>query len=241
MTAPRSRARLAARLPAGSDAPFDVLVCPPYTLLSPVAEALRGSRVALGAQDCHPSPSGAHTGDVGAPMLSDAGCTFVIVGHSERRTHHGETDALVAAKAAAALAEGLTPIVCVGETEEERLAGTTLAVVEAHLSASLPAGATQSVVAYEPVWAIGTGRTPTPADVEEVHAHMRRTLTASLGRDAAADIRILYGGSVKPSNAAELLGLANVDGCLVGGASLEADAFWAICRGSGMRGAAHAT
>ncbi|MEX2009910.1 MAG: triose-phosphate isomerase [Dongiaceae bacterium] len=208
----------------------DLVVCPPATLLVPVAAALAGSPVALGGQDCHPGPDGAHTGDIAAAMLVDAGCRFVIVGHSERRAGHGETDALVRAKAAAARAAGLVAIVCLGETDSERDAGRALAVVERQLAGSLPDGATaaDTVIAYEPVWAIGTGRTAKPADVAEVHGHLRRLLRARVGD--ADRVRLLYGGSVKPDNAAELLAVADVDGALVGGASLAAADFWAIAQ-----------
>jgi len=219
---------LAAR--ARAQAPgCDLLVCPPAHLLLPVAEALAGSPVALGGQDCHTAESGAHTGDISAAMLADAGCSHVIVGHSERRQDHGEGDTLVQAKAAAALAAGLTPIVCVGETEAERTAGRALAVIGAQVRGSLPAaGGTLPVIAYEPVWAIGTGKTATAADVAEAHGHIRGLLTEILGTEAGVSVAILYGGSVKPANAAELLRVADVDGALVGGASLKADDFWAI-------------
>ena len=208
----------------------EMLVCPPAPLLSPVGTALRGSPVALGGQDCHTARSGAHTGDISAEMLCDAGCTYVIVGHSERRTDHGESDELVRAKAEAALAAELVPIVCVGETADQRSAGKALDIIAGQIEGSVPPGATAAtlVVAYEPVWAIGTGLTATPDDVATAHAHIRGVLGQILGREAADGIRILYGGSVKPANAAELLALADVDGALVGGASLKADDFWAI-------------
>lgn len=208
----------------------DMLVCPPAQLLFPVAAALRGSPVALGGQDCHTTRSGAHTGDISAEMLRDAGCTYVIVGHSERRTDHRESDTMVRAKAEAALDADLVPIVCVGETADQRAAGKALAVIAGQVGGSVPPGATAAtlVVAYEPVWAIGTGLTATPDDVATAHAHIREVLGQILGREAADGIRILYGGSVKPANAAELLALADVDGALVGGASLKADDFWAI-------------
>lgn len=209
----------------------DVLVCPPATLIMAFAERARGSTVAVGAQDCHPKPSGAHTGDLSAEMLRDAGATAVIVGHSERRADHGETNELVRAKAEAALRAGLTAIVCVGETKAERDAGRTLAVVEEQLRGSVPDGATpaNTVIAYEPVWAIGTGLTPTVADVAEVHGMIRRELVRRFG-DRAGTTRILYGGSVKPDNAALLLGAADVDGALVGGASLKATDFLNIAK-----------
>ena len=220
---------LAAR--ARSAAPgCDLLVCPPAQLLFPVGEALAGSPVQLGAQDCHTEPSGAHTGDIAAPMLADAGCSHVIVGHSERRANHGEADDLVRNKATAAQAAGLTPIVCVGETETERAAGRALAVIESQVRGSLPAGGGPGVpvVAYEPVWAIGTGKTATPADIAEAHGHIRALLVSVLGDDTGRAIRILYGGSVKPDNAAEILAVAEVGGALVGGASLKTEDFWAI-------------
>ena len=206
----------------------DLVLCPPATLLVAIAEAIRGSSIALGGQDCHSEGKGAHTGDISAPMLRDAGCQYVILGHSERRTNHHESDALVRAKVTAALAAGLVPILCVGETAAERDGGEALTVVSRQLAGSLPddVGKAPFVVAYEPVWAIGTGRTPTTDDVASVHAHIRRELAGKVA-DASAT-RILYGGSVKPSNAGELLSVANVDGALVGGASLVADDFWAI-------------
>ena len=212
---------------------FDLVLCPPATLLAPVAEVLRGTPVALGGQDCHTQEKGAHTGDVSAEMLRDVGCSYVIVGHSERRADHGETDELVRAKAAAALRAGLTAIVCVGETEGERDGGQTLEVVGRQLTGSLPGGASADnvVVAYEPVWAIGTGRTPTVRDVADVHSRIRRLLREQM-RDGDA-VRVLYGGSVKPGNAAELMAVENVDGALVGGASLKAEDFWAIAKTCG--------
>jgi triosephosphate isomerase (TIM) len=207
----------------------DVMVCPPATLIAAFANAARGSAVTLGGQDCHASASGAHTGDIAAEMLADAGASAVIVGHSERRTDHHETDAEVRAKAQAAWRAGLTTIVCVGEQRAQREAGETLIVVGGQLDGSLPDGATAAnlVVAYEPVWAIGTGLTPTPADVAEVHAFIRQSLTDRYGADGAG-VRILYGGSVKPSNAKELLTIPDVNGALVGGASLKADDFLGI-------------
>jgi len=213
----------------------DLLVCPPATLLLAFARLADGSPVALGAQDCHAKTSGAHTGDISAQMIADAGGTAAIVGHSERRADHGETDAIVRAKAAAALAAGLSAIICVGEAEAQRDAGLTIDVVSSQLAGSLPenAPAAKLVIAYEPVWAIGSGRTPSPAEVSDVHAAIRNALIARFS-DAGETIRILYGGSVKPSNAAELLALPNVDGALVGGASLKAADFLGIaaaCRG----------
>ena len=212
----------------------ELLICPPAQLLFPVAAALEGSSLALGGQDCHPAQSGAHTGDISAAMLRDAGCRYVILGHSERRQDHGETSALVQAKAAAALAAGLSPIVCVGETEAERESGRAMEVVEAQLRQSLPAsGGPALVIAYEPVWAIGTGKTATPTDVETVHRGIRARLTELLDGAAAASVRILYGGSVKPANAAELMAVPDVDGALVGGASLKAEDFLAIAARAG--------
>jgi len=214
---------------AGKAGAAELAVCPPATLLAQAAWALKGGKVSLGAQDCHAKDSGAFTGDIAAPMIKDAGAQYVIVGHSERRQYHGETDAVVKAKAEAALKSGLTAIVCVGETRVEREAGKAIEVVSTQVRGSLPPGGAPEtvVVAYEPVWAIGTGLTPTPADVAEVHAAIRKLLGEVYGA-AGAKLRILYGGSVKPSNAKELLGLANVDGALVGGASLKAVDFMAI-------------
>ena len=207
----------------------EMLLCPPATLLAQMNYAARGSVLALGGQDCHAKASGAHTGDVSAAMLKDAGAAYVILGHSERRADHAEGDALVQAKAVAALAAGLVPIVCIGETEAQRDAGETLAVIGGQLDGSVPAGSTAAtlVVAYEPVWAIGTGRTPTIPQIAEVHAFLRDRLTALIGAEAAG-VRILYGGSVKPSNAAEIFAVPHVDGALVGGASLKAADFGAI-------------
>jgi len=214
---------------AGKAGAAELAVCPPATLLAQAAWALKGGKVSLGAQDCHAQASGAFTGDIAAPMIKDAGASYVIVGHSERRQYHGETDAAVKAKAEAALKAGLIAIVCVGETRAEREAGKAIEVVSTQVRGSLPAGGAPEtvVVAYEPVWAIGTGLTPTPADVAEVHAAIRKLLGEVYGA-AGAKLRILYGGSVEPSNAKELLGLANVDGALVGGASLKAVDFLAI-------------
>jgi len=214
---------------AGKAGAAELAVCPPATLLAQAAWALKGGKVSLGAQDCHAKDSGAFTGDIAAPMIKDAGAQYVIVGHSERRQYHGETDAAVKAKAEAALKSGLTAIVCVGETRAEREAGKAIEVVSTQVRGSLPPGGAPEtvVVAYEPVWAIGTGLTPTPGDVAEVHAAIRKLLGEVYGA-AGAKLRILYGGSVKPSNAKELLGLANVDGALVGGASLKAVDFMAI-------------
>lgn len=209
----------------------DVMICPPAILVAPLAQALGGQPVAVGGQDCHARASGAHTGDIAAEMLKDAGAAAVIVGHSERRSDHGETSKIVRAKAEAAHRAGLTAIVCIGETAGERRCELTLAVVARQLSQSLPDGATaaNTIVAYEPVWAIGTGLTPTAHDVEVVHAAIRQALSQRFGAEGAA-MRILYGGSVKPDNARELMAVANVDGALVGGASLKADDFLGIIR-----------
>ncbi len=212
-------------------AAVDLLVCPPATLVAQFAAqaaSLRSS-LSIGAQDCHAQASGAFTGDIAAEMLKDAGASAVILGHSERRTYHEETDAEVRAKAMAAHRAGLLAIVCVGETRAEREAGKATAVVETQLAGSLPDDATAAtlVVAYEPVWAIGSGLTPTPGDVAEMHGLIREQLSARFG-EAGQGIRILYGGSVKPANAKELLSVADVDGALVGGASLKADEFLAI-------------
>lgn len=208
----------------------ELAVCPPSVYVHLVGAALGASGVALGAQDCHTQESGAHTGDVSPEMLADLGCTYVIVGHSERRADHGEDDAAVRAKAQAARRAGLVPIVCVGETEAERDAGKALEVVERQVRGSVPDGLDGGslVVAYEPVWAIGTGRTPTAADVAAVHAHIRKTLGDVTGD--AENVRLLYGGSVKPGNASDLMAVANVNGALVGGASLKADDFLGIAK-----------
>jgi triosephosphate isomerase len=218
---------------AGVAAKCDLLVCPPATLVAAFAERAKGAKtLAIGAQDCHPKASGAHTGDLSAEMLADAGAKAVIVGHSERRADHGETDALVRQKAEAVWRAGLTAVVCIGETREQRDAGKTLDICGGQLKGSLPEGSTAAnlVVAYEPVWAIGTGLTPTTGDVEQVHRFIRDTLTSRFNAQGA-DIRILYGGSVKPSNAAELMAVTNVNGALVGGASLKAADFLAIAAG----------
>jgi triosephosphate isomerase (TIM) len=212
----------------------DAMICPPATLIAGLARLLQGSRLHVGAQDCHPATRGAHTGDISAEMLADAGASAVIVGHSERRSDHGERDRGVAAKAAAAHRAGLTAIVCLGETAGERRAGLTLAVVARQLAASLPASAApaNTVIAYEPVWAIGSGLTASPADVQAVHAFLRRALLAQLGPQGVG-VRILYGGSVKAANARELMAIAEVDGALVGGASLDAQEFLAIIAACG--------
>ncbi len=221
------QAIIAASEPLASRA--DLLICPPATLVAAFASRARGSAVAIGGQDCHPAASGAHTGDISAEMLKDAGAWFVIVGHSERRADHGESSELVRAKAEAAWRAGLAPVVCVGETEAQRKAGQALDVVGAQLAASVPDGATAGnlVVAYEPVWAIGTGLTPTVADIEQVHGFIRGKLSERFNGEGAG-IRILYGGSVKPSNAAEILRARDVNGALIGGASLKATDFLAI-------------
>ncbi|MGN6096317.1 MAG: triose-phosphate isomerase [Bosea sp. (in: a-proteobacteria)] len=217
---------------AALKAAVDLAICPPSTLLFTATAALIGSRIATGGQDCSVQPAGAFTGEVSAAMLADAGAAFCIVGHSERRTLHGESNATVRAKAEAARKALLVPIVCVGETREEREAGKALAVVRKQLKGSVPEGldAASLVVAYEPVWAIGTGLTPMADDVAEMHASIRWDLGRIIGKAAASGVRLLYGGSVKPSNAAELMNVANVDGALVGGASLKAEEFLAIAR-----------
>jgi triosephosphate isomerase len=207
----------------------EVALCPPATLLALAAETVGGA-IALGAQDCHAKESGAHTGDISAEMLAELGAAYIIVGHSERRADHGESDIVVLEKAKAAWRAGVTPIVCVGETEAERVGGTALDVVAGQLKGSIPDGATAEnlVVAYEPVWAIGTGRTPTNEDIAEMHNHMRKLLVERFGEEAKG-MRLLYGGSVKPANASEILAIENVNGALVGGASLKAKDFLAIC------------
>ena len=218
------------RLKAGlGDAAADVLICPPATLVAAMADAAAGSTLMVGGQDCHQLAAGAHTGDISAAMLRDAGASAVIVGHSERRTDHGETDLVVRSKAEAALRADLVAIICVGETADQRKAGRTLELIAGQLENSMPdmAHSATTVIAYEPVWAIGTGLTPTPADIVEVHGLMRDRLAQRFGGDGHA-FRLLYGGSVKPANARDLLHLANVNGALVGGASLKADDFLGI-------------
>lgn len=224
-----SLAEVKALLAAHPDPACEMLLCPPATLIAQAAWAAKGSALKLGGQDCHPKASGAHTGDIAATMLADAGASYVILGHSERRADHGETDALVLSKAQAAWAAGLSAVICVGETEAERDDARTLDVVGSQLAGSVPEGATgaNTVIAYEPVWAIGTGRTPTLAEIAEVHAFLRNRLAARFGEEAA-EMRLLYGGSVKPSNAAEIFAIGDVDGALVGGASLKAADFGAI-------------
>jgi len=217
---------LAAR--AGAETPeCDLLVCPPATLLTEIGAALAGGPIALGAQDCAAAEKGAFTGDISAEMLKDAGCSHVILGHSERRQGHGESDAAVCAKVAAAWRAGLVAVLCVGETHAEREADLAQAVVAAQLAGSMPDGADAAglVIAYEPVWAIGTGLTPTLIDIAEIHRAIRGAIPAG--------VRILYGGSVNPANAADILALDEVDGALVGGASLKADDFWAIAASCG--------
>ncbi len=220
---------LASRLATARSTTFDMLVCPPFTILSRVVAAVGDSALLVGAQDCHQAEKGAHTGDISAAMLADLGCSHVILGHSERRADHGESNATVRAKTEAAWAADLVAMVCVGETERERDAGKTLDVVGSQVAQSVPDGATarNTVIAYEPVWAIGTGRTATPDEAQAVHAFIRGELNARLGIESAA-MGILYGGSMKPGNAAELISLEDIDGGLIGGASLSADDFWAI-------------
>ena len=226
---------LDAILEGAGDAPCDLMVCPPATLLATFATRAAGASLAIGAQDCHPRAAGAHTGDISAEMIRDAGARAVIVGHSERRADHGETDALVREKAEAAWRGGLVAVICVGETAAERDAGVMLETVARSLAASTPETATAdtTVIAYEPVWAIGTGRTPTAEEIAQMHAHLRATLRAHLGDVQGVGVRMLYGGSVKPDNAREILSLRGVDGALVGGASLKAADFLAIAAAAG--------
>lgn len=209
----------------------DLLICPPATLLSSFKQLIKGTRLRLGGQDCHSEPTGAHTGDISAEMLADVGARFVIVGHSERRADHGETDATVHAKALAAHRAGLTAIVCVGETAIERQSKKTLRVIGTQLRRSLPDQVTANnlVVAYEPIWAIGTGLTPSAGQIAEVHGFIREKLVKRFNREGQG-IRVLYGGSVKPDNATEILAIDDVDGALVGGASLKATDFWGIVK-----------
>jgi triosephosphate isomerase len=220
---------LRAIVAGAASAAAEVAICPPATLISAAAMVASGSAVKIGGQDCHAEKSGAHTGDIAAEMIADAGGKMAIVGHSERRADHGETDATVRAKAEAAWRAGLTAILCIGETEAERRGGQTEAVLATQISGSVPDGATADklVVAYEPVWAIGTGLTPSLDDIRAAHAHIRGRLAARFGGEAEK-IRILYGGSVKPSNAQEIMAIDGVDGALVGGASLKAADFLAI-------------
>ncbi|HJN24968.1 MAG TPA: triose-phosphate isomerase [Rhodospirillales bacterium] len=221
---------VAGKLKSVGETAFDMLVCPPYTLIGAAVDAASGSALSVGAQDCHTAEKGAHTGDISPAMLADAGCSYVIVGHSERRTDHGESDSDVCAKAEAVNGAGLKAIVCIGETESQRDAGDTLNVVKTQIAGSVPGNATaeNTVVAYEPVWAIGTGRTPTNDEVQEVHAFIRAELAAKLGQETADGVRLLYGGSMNPGNARDLLALEDVDGGLIGGASLKVDDFWTI-------------
>ena len=221
--------KVAEALGAGVEAGPDVLICPPATLVMVMAEVLKATRLMVGGQDCHMDVSGAHTGDISAELMADAGATYVIVGHSERRADHAELCSGVSAKARAAWRAGLTAIVCIGEAEGQRKAGLTLDVIERQLANSLPDGASaaNTVVAYEPVWAIGTGLTPTLAEVGQVHAAIRAALVKRFGPEGAK-MRVLYGGSVKPSNAKDLLSVEGVNGALVGGASLKAKDFLAI-------------
>jgi triosephosphate isomerase len=234
MNGQRADLEVAEAISKGADAHrhLDVLICPPATLIAPRAERIRSSALKIGGQTCHANASGAHTGDISAQMLADAGARYVIVGHSERRADHGETSLNVRAQAEAALLAGLIPLICVGETEAERDSGNALTVVCDQLATSLPEAAIEGkhgeiVVAYEPVWAIGTGRTPTSAQVQDMHAALRATLHKAIGQRANT-VRILYGGSMKPENAEELLEQKDVDGGLVGGASLSEDDFNAI-------------
>ncbi len=215
-----------------ADPACDVMICPPFTLLFPMSKRLGDSRIAMGGQDCHWEVSGAHTGDVAAEMIAETGAAACIVGHSERRADHGETDEIVNRKAAAAHRAGLVAIICIGETIGEREAGKTLDVISTQLKGSVPSGSTaaNTIIAYEPVWAIGTGHTPTTEQVAEVHAHIRKELAGIVGAEEADGMRILYGGSVKPANASELMGVENVNGALVGGASLKADDFFGIIK-----------
>jgi triosephosphate isomerase len=224
---------VANKIKAAGDTSFDMLICPPYTLIGSVAAALSGSPLSVGAQDCHTEENGPHTGDISASMLKDIGCSFVIVGHSERRSKYGENDAKVLSKAKIANSVGLNTVICIGETETERDSSETINVVKAQILGSVPDSATakNTVVAYEPVWAIGTGRTPTNDEVQKVHAVIRSQLALKLGADTANSIRLLYGGSMNPENAKELLSLPDVDGGLIGGASLRVNDFWAIGEG----------
>lgn len=218
-----------ALLAANPTPTVDLLLCPPATLLSRMSDITKDSAIATGGQDCHMNGKGAHTGDISAAMLKDAGATYVILGHSERRADHGETDAIVLAKSEAAISGGLIAVICIGETLDERESGATLDVVETQLAGSVPSTSTaaNTVIAYEPVWAIGTGKIPTLEQIAEVHAHIRSLLVTRFGEEGQG-IRVLYGGSVKPSNAAEIFAVEDVDGALVGGASLKAADFGPI-------------
>lgn len=228
-------AELEALIAASAGSTADLLICPPATLIADFASRAQGSAVAIGGQDCHAAVSGAHTGDISAEMIADAGGTHVIVGHSERRADHGETDSQVCAKAEAAWRAGLTAIVCVGEIEAERDADRALMIVGGQLAGSIPDGATAEnlVIAYEPVWAIGTGRTPSLSEIAEMHDFMRLRLVERFGAAVGDAVRLLYGGSVKPGNAGEIFTVSNVDGGLVGGASLKAADFAAIAAAAG--------
>ena len=223
-------AELQALAEANETAAVDILICPPATLLHRAVGVTGDSAVSVGGQDCHAAVSGAHTGDTSADMLKDAGATSVILGHSERRTDHGESDAMVQAKAEAAIAAGLTAIVCLGESLKQREAGETLDVIGAQLQGSVPEGCTGEtlVIAYEPIWAIGTGKVPTLEQIGEVHSFLRAQLVERFGEETGEAIRLLYGGSVKPGNAGEIFAVADVDGALVGGASLKAADFMPI-------------
>lgn len=225
-----SLAEVSALLAAHPEPACEMLLCPPATLIAAMAAVARGTALRVGGQDCHAKASGAHTGDIAAAQLADAGASHVILGHSERRTDHGETDAQVLAKAQAARAAGLVAVICLGETEAERNANTTLDVIARQLAGSVPSNATAAdlVIAYEPVWAIGTGRTPTLPEIAEVHGFLRARLADHIGAAQATGVRLLYGGSVKPANAADIFALPHVDGALVGGASLKAADFGAI-------------
>jgi triosephosphate isomerase len=226
-----------AALAARTQPHVDILICPPATLLAAAARTA-GGRIAVGGQDCHPEASGAHTGDISAEMLKDAGAVAVIVGHSERRQHHGETDAIVASKALAARRAGLLAIVCVGETQQQRASGAALSICGDQIVASVPAGMTASTVAigYEPLWAIGSGKMPTSQEIVQMHAHIRHCLFDHLGAEGRS-VRILYGGSVKPSNARAILALPEVGGALVGGASLKGQEFATIFASAPAEGA----
>jgi triosephosphate isomerase len=230
-TASLGELRLLAEMLRGVQLGCEVMICPPASLLMAALRLTRSARISLGGQDCHPEPHGPHTGDIAAEMLRDAGASAVIVGHSERRIGHGESNGLVRSKAQAAYRAGLVSIICIGETLDERQRGDTLKVISAQVKASVPENSNgdNTVIAYEPVWAIGTGLTPSAGEIGEVHGHIRAELTRHLG-ETAGSIMILYGGSVKPDNAAQLMAIANVDGALVGGASLRAADFIGIIK-----------
>jgi len=221
---------VADKIKAAGDTSFDMLICPPYTLISSVVATLSGSALSVGAQDCHTEENGPYTGDISASMLKDMGCSFVIVGHSERRSKHDENNAQVLSKAKIANSVGLNTVICIGETETERDTSDTINVVKAQITGSVPVSATakNTVVAYEPVWAIGTGRTPTNDEVQKIHEVIRSQLAFKLGVDTANGIRLLYGGSMNAENAKDLLSLPDVDGGLIGGASLKVNDFWTI-------------